>query len=160
MVIENTTHATKNLLGKFCFANMFYRGRNLLVILPLLTIFIGLIVLKLYPSLEWLVQTTMSLAIAFPIFVVAINVIIFNKNMKAYPKEGKMSKIDFSDEGIFAGGVEREKKIDYSFVIECVEFRNIFILYFKGTSPVVVEKKGFKDGEVKMFKEMMKRNIK
>ncbi|MFI3129127.1 MAG: YcxB family protein [Bacillota bacterium] len=160
MVIENTTRATKNLLGKFCFANMFYKGRNILVILPLMTILVGLVVLKFYPSLDWLVEATTTLAIAFPIFIVAINMMIFNKNMRAYPKEGKTSKIDFSDEGIFAGGVERDKKIEYSFVTECVEFRNMFILYFKGTSPIVVEKKGFRDGEVKMFKEMMKRNIK
>lgn len=159
MVIENTTHATKNLLGKFCFANMFYKGRNALVIMPLLVILSGLVVLKLYPNLEWLVQTSSAIAVAFPLFIVAINVIIFNKNMRAYPKEGKVSKMDFSDEGIFAGGVEKDKKIEYTFVTECVEFHNIFIMYFKSASPVVIEKKGFKEGEVKLFKAMMKKNI-
>ncbi len=159
MIIENNTRASKSLLGKFCFANMFHRGKNLLVIFPLLVIFMSVLIMKFYPDLSWLTETVISIAIAFPLFIVAINVIVFNKSMRNYPKEGKSARVDFTDEGIFAGGIERDKKIDYSFVIECVEFHSFFIMYFKASSPIVLDKKGFGDGQVKEFRGMMKRNL-
>lgn len=159
MIIENNTCATRGLLGKFCFANMFYRGRNLLVLFPLLIIFISILFTHINPDLQAVAQIVCSVAVAFPIFIVAINIIMFHKSMKHYPHEGRKSRVDFTDDGIFVGGVEREKKIDYSFVAECVEFREFFIMYFKKSSPIVLDKKGFSEEHIKPFKEMMKRNI-
>ncbi|MFI3167569.1 MAG: YcxB family protein [Bacillota bacterium] len=160
MVIENNTRATKNLLGRFCFANMFYRGRTTLVIFPLLVIAISILFMKINSGLEAVAEIVIAIAIAFPIFIVSINVILFNKNMRNYPHEGRSARVDFTDEGIFVGGIDREKKIDYSFVVECVEFNKFFIMYFKKSSPIVIDKGGFKKEQIKPFREMMKRNIK
>ncbi len=112
MIIENNTVATRKLLGRFCFANMFYRGRNLLVIMPLLIIAVSIVFSKMNEDLLWLVKIVVSLAVAFPIFIVAINVISFNISMRSYPLEGKKARVDFSDEGIFVGGIEKNKRLN------------------------------------------------
>lgn len=158
-MIRTESNIGRKLFGRFCFADMFHRGKNVLVLYPLASILIGVIFVSVNEDLFWVFQIMCCLCIATPIFMVAISTMTFHRVARSYPENGKLIVVEFCEEGFYLGGSEKSGLLSYSTVKECVEFREFFILYFNVSSPVVIAKDGFATGSVKEFRKLMKKSI-
>ncbi|MFI3164217.1 MAG: YcxB family protein [Bacillota bacterium] len=159
MGIENKTTLSKALLTRFNFANLFYRLRFNLIIFPLLMIACAVLLYNEGGTFLY-VQILIAVAILTPIIVIGVNMIIVQNGLKNYPSLNKTVVTRFGENGFHIDTSENpDKQIPYTYLKECVEFKKIFIVYFKGAAPLVIEKSGFSFGDSRSFKALMKKSI-
>ncbi len=159
MGIQNKTTLSKNLLTRFNFANLTYKLRFNLAVFPLLMLACAYVLYKEGGTMLY-VYITLGVAIITPIVIFLVNFAIVQSGLKHYPAMGQTVEVKFTNEGFFVLSSENpEKCVPYAYVKECVEFRKMFIIYFKGAYPMAIEKSGFSYGDPFAFRVLMKKSI-